>query len=359
MQKCKRLALCFLIFLFASGCGNKEKPEPAPAPEPAVSKPVEVLPPEEPEPAFINPLSGLSCTEETQKRRPVAIMINNLKKALPQSGISHADILYEAMTEGNISRMLAVFNDYPEIPKIGPVRSARHYFVDLAGSHDAYYIHYGGSPQAYDYIKRSGAEALDGLSALDKVMFYRDPERLKKKGMLEHSAFTTGEMIIKGLSYKGYPVDYVSEPTSAFYFAKNEYMPSGQPCSKLTVPYGYYIEPFYTYDEASKVYLRWQFDEKHIDSETGQQLAFKNILVLYVNESAIKGDSAGRLDIKACGEGNGLYCTNGVAQNIKWTKTTRTNPLKLTTENGTELQLNAGKTFINLLDKKLNAKIEA
>lgn len=349
--------LACIVTLITTGCSKKAESEPV---VPVVEHVTDELPAEPPKPQYTNPLTGLPTEENIRKVHPVAVMINNLRAALPQAGISQAGIIYECMTEGSITRMLAVFNDYKDIEKIGAVRSARHYFIDLAGNHGAYYIHYGGSPQAYERIKKNKIKDLDGLSGLDGVMFYRDKERLKKgKYMLEHSAFTTGGKITKGLEYKKYDYELSEELPDQFLFSDEDYTPNGQTASKVTIPYGSYVTPYYTYDDSQKVYRRFEYGNKQIDSNSGEQIAFKNLLVLYVPQKNISGDTYGRIDITVTGSGKGIYCTNGVWIPIKFSKDSMNSPAKYYTEDGKELTINRGNTFINLLSNKLKAKIEA
>ena len=162
------LALALTVGLTACSSKPPEEPEP-PESQPSVS----VMAPVEPEPAlpYVNPLTGEGCARDIAQKRPVAVMLNNLKKALPQLGVSQADIIYEAPAEGGITRMLAVFQSVEEVGNIGSVRSARDYYVSLAMGHDALYLHAGGSPGAYAAIKNWGAAAFDCVNGLLRSCF--------------------------------------------------------------------------------------------------------------------------------------------------------------------------------------------
>ena len=115
--------------------------------EPAAEPEVEPLPDV---PTGTNPLTGLPIEPEYEQRRPVAVMLNNLKKAQPQLGNSQADIIYEVPAEGGITRMLAVYQSLEDVGSIGSIRSARPYYIELALGHDALYVHAGGSPEDMD-----------------------------------------------------------------------------------------------------------------------------------------------------------------------------------------------------------------
>lgn len=196
----KRLAClltCLLLVLTLPACGGKgAASEPEGPNEPAVS----VLAPQpepEPEPVlpYTNPLTGEGCEVDVGARRPIAVMLNNLKKALPQVGVSQADVIYEILAEGGITRMMAVFQDVAGAGEIGTVRSARDYYASLAYGHDAVYLHAGGSPQAYEFIKSRGVTALDCVNGpYEGTLFWRDQERRRSAG-LEHSVLTSSETI--------------------------------------------------------------------------------------------------------------------------------------------------------------------
>ena len=161
---CLMLALCTALTLLAS-CGTQDEPsDPIITDDPnAPAEPAEPDPaPETPEEPIadpdlfvpegnVNPLTGLcdGISDEALERRPIAVMINNMIKALPQWGISQADIIYEMLAEGRITRLLAIFQDYSKIEYLASVRSARPYYLELALGHDALFVHAGGSPEAY------------------------------------------------------------------------------------------------------------------------------------------------------------------------------------------------------------------
>ena len=198
------LALALTVGLTACSSKSPEEPE-LPEPQPSVSvaapvEPVPVLP-------YVNPLTGEGCAQDISQKRPVAVMLNNLKKALPQLGVSQADIIYEAPAEGGITRMLAVFQSVEEVGNIGSVRSARDYYVSLAMGHDALYLHAGGSP-APMCIKNWGAAAFDCVNGpYEGTLFWRDKARRRSMGM-EHSVLTSGQTITELMPTYSYRLEH-------------------------------------------------------------------------------------------------------------------------------------------------------
>ena len=196
-KKAWALALAFLLVL--TGCGKKEEPVPDPEP-PAAEEPIVTPEPEvEPEPAVpagMNPLTGLPMEPEYERNRPVAVMLNNLKKAQPQLGNAQADIIYEGPAEGGITRLLAVYQTLDGIGTLGSIRSSRPYYIELALGHDALYVHAGGSPEAYQDLKSWKVNNIDGVngSASQSAVFWRDQERRKTMDY-EHTLVTSGEKI--------------------------------------------------------------------------------------------------------------------------------------------------------------------
>lgn len=309
-------------------------------------------------PQFINPLTGLEATSDLSTKRPVAIMINNIWQAMPQIGISKADIIYECLAEGGITRLVMVTRDYESLETVGSVRSSREYFIDLAKNHDAIYVHAGGSEEAYSQILEREIDHLDGVRSdartgknMAGTVFYRDPERLKTMS-LEHTMVTTGERLTQGIEAMGYSAtvrEDFKEPIVPVDWGWGVTL-SGDDTTYIKVPYYSTRNAEYEYDAESGKYLRYQFDHiKHIDGTTGEQLAFDNIIILNMNHTNT-GDSYGHLTVETTGEGSGWYITGGKRIPIKWAKETQDKEMTLTDAEGYPLVVNRGKTIINIAD---------
>ncbi|NDL66620.1 DUF3048 domain-containing protein [Anaerotalea alkaliphila] len=357
------LVLLVLLALLAlpGGCKGKEEApgeipveaegpapeEPAvPEEEPETEVPEEVPPQEvqqeETAPQGINPLTGRRIREEAAVRRPVGVMVNNLKAAMPQSGLAQADIVYETLVEGGITRLYAVFQDF-DAPKIGPVRSARHYYLDFAAEHDALYVHYGLSPQARTAIKERKAPSLNGLSYLDEILCFRDRAR-----KAPHDKYTSQQGIMAAWEKVGYRKEPDRE--GKFLFSP-EGPTAGAAAGRVDLGYSNYAKPWFTFDKESGTYLRFQYGAPQIDKETGGQLAYENVLVQFAGMWTIKGDAAGRMDMELTGTGQGWHISNGFAVPITWSRKSRQDPTLFFLADGRPLVMREGKTWINVFPK--------
>lgn len=298
---------------------------------------------------YINPLTGLPTVCDYSTRRPVAIMINNEKASLPQVGISKADVIYECLTEGGITRLLMLVSDYESLPTVGSVRSARDYYIDLAQNHDAIYVHAGGSTYAYEQIQLRGINNLDGVNMyLPNNAYFRDTERLKTM-LYEHCLMTNGKGITGSISYKKYRTEIKEDFRNPFVFAEEEVIPSTGDARHVIITYTSGQFPQFIYDASTKTYKRLQFrGEAHIDGATGEQLAFTNLLILVCDHGSYN-DDYGRITVDTTGTGNGYYVYGGKYMEIRWSKATRDSQISYTDTDGNPLMLNPGKTFISII----------
>lgn len=306
------------------------------------------------QPEYINPLSGLAASKDISNRRPVGIMVNNIKAAMPQVGISQADVVYECLAEGGITRLMALFADYETIEKIGSIRSSRPYYIDFAMSHDAIYVHAGGSEDAYAALSSRGINNMDGVNGAHSAsIFYRDPERLKVMSS-EHTMVSEGELLAKGIELYGYRTEHNSGFENPIITPEWGYKVelSGNTAEYIKIPYNntradtQVVE--YEYDAESGKYYRWQHTHnEHIDSLTGEQLAFENIIVINMSHE-ITGDTYGHRTVDTVGSGKGYYITAGKVIEINWSKAGKDSEIAFTDADGVPLVINKGKTMINV-----------
>ena len=244
----------------------------------------------------------LQIVDEESKSRPYAVMINNNHAAWPQCGIQDAYLVYEIISEGGITRMMALYKDQ-DTAKIGSIRSARHYFIDYAEENDAIFVHWGGSPQAYSRIN-TGIDSIDGI-ALEGSVFFRD-KTLDRD--YEHTGFTSMENVREYAESKGFTRDtnkdlllnYSVDEIDLSTFADAE---SAQ---EVNIEYSDYHTTSYEYDEQNKVYKRSMSGKANIDLETGEQYTAKNIIVYSVSNYTINdGENKGRQELNNIGSGRG------------------------------------------------------
>jgi hypothetical protein len=293
-------------------------------------------------------LTGHYIDYNIANQRPIAVVINNINVALPQSGIKQADIFYEVLSEGDITRIIAIF-EYYNHDKIGPIRSARDYFLHFAIDHDALFIHHGGSVLAYSAINTLNVDNLDGMN--DTANFFRDQQRVNTRGMYEHSSFINGENLNQHFKDRGVRTERFEDDTTGFKFFPVVSSPvaSGN-ANKITIPFSSTYTSVFKYNEDSKLYYKYRGDTPHIDGQNNYQITVTNVIVQNVNMRLIPGDEAGRREVDLVGRGDGYLFTNGTYSHITWHKESNTTQTRWFDEQGAELMLNKGKTWIAIHD---------
>ena len=313
-------------------------------------------------PVYYSYLTGKKCTRAKQRKRPVSIMINNITNALPNVGISYADIIYECMVEGGITRLMMVLSDYEKVPVIGSVRSSREYFIDLSRTHDTIYVHAGGNPQDYEQFDLRPIDRIDGVNMYFPDTFYRDAER-RKTMAIEHTLMTSGEGIVKGIERQNYRTTLKPEYKGAFDFYE-EFTDIGgdkNTANYICVPYSSAFKPEFIYKKEDKLYYRKQYGAAHIDGATGEQIKFENLIVLFAEYAPFRGNEIavkeGHWSCDITGTGYGFYITGGKYKIIKWQKENREGILALYNTDNTKLFLNPGKSFICVTSKAYNKSV--
>ena len=286
--------------------------------------------------------------------RPYAVMINNIKTVWGyQSGIQDAYMVYEIIVEGGYTRLMALYKD-KSLDRIGSVRSSRHYFLDYALENDAIYVHFGWSPQAQSDMKKLGVNNINFMS-------YNGYTRDKSLGLAsEHTAFTTTSKIMEGASRYKYRTT-TEEKSLLNYSVKSvniDNMEGAIPANKVYIEYSGSRSTSFKYDSINKVYNRFQNNIVHKDHTTGLQYTAKNIITYQVENNNISGDNKGRQDIKNVGSGTGWYISEGYAVPITWEKSSRSSKTIYKYNDGTEIKVNDGNTYIQIQPTGKNLTIE-
>ena len=331
------LAIILIIVYFAT---MKKVPT-----TPSAPVPINTIPKEE--------TKEVSIIDENSNERPLAIMIDTNIGNAKHAGLQDSYINYEMIVEGGLTRIMAIYKD-KQVGIVGPVRSARHYFLDYALEHDAVYAHFGWSPYAEQNIKSLNVKNINGMT--DTEPFMRDRELPSP-----HNVFTSTMKLRNYLENKKY--DSTSISWKVFnYSAKEinlndfENTTSLKAATKVSMTYSYAENRSYSYDSVNKYYLRSKNGSAHIDRKTNEQLHYKNIIIMKVENKTI--DSAGRQDLTTTGIGEGYYITNGYSLPIRWSKTSRTAKTVLTYLDGTEVIFNDGNTFIQIVPTNSEIVIE-
>ena len=161
--------------------------------------------------------------------RPFAVMIDNHSDAWPQAGLNQAYMVYEIIVEGGETRLMALFKG-ADLDKIGPVRSARHYFIDYAMENDAIYVHFGQSPQAQSDIKKYDIDDINGI-AEDGTTFWRVKDKYAP-----HNAVTSTEKLLESAKSKNYRTTSTEE--SVLHYVTDEVnLEDGQVADIITIPH--------------------------------------------------------------------------------------------------------------------------
>lgn len=289
-------------------------------------------------------VNKVDIIDENSKTRPYAIVINNTPVAVKvQTGLNKAYLVYEIPTEGNTSRLMALYKDVEEDFTIGTIRSSRHNFIDYALESDAIFIHYGWSHYAQDDEKKGSINFINGLF---DAPFWRDnPENLAS----EHTAYTSIAKLKENIKNKGFETE-ANDTILLNYNVEDvnlsQYSNSRQ-AKKVDIKYGGYgnITTF-EYDETNKIYYRMEDNNYCIDHKTKEKVNTKNIIVQKINYSVCSDNKY--WDLKTIGSGEGYFITNGYAVPITWKKDSRKGKTKYYYKDGTEIEVSDGRTYIEI-----------
>lgn len=281
--------------------------------------------------------------------RQIAVMIDNHNLAWPQGGLNSAYLVYEIIVEGGETRLMALFKGV-DVSKIGPVRSARHYFLDYAMENDAIYTHFGWSPQAERDIKQYSVNNINGITE-SSTNFWRTRDK-----SAPHNVATSTASILKIAEAKGYKTKSIKK--SVLNYVTNEVkLEDGISATKVTIPHSNLQTVRYEYDEENQIYKRFARNRAQTDWDTGNSVTTKNIIITFCDNYTLDdAENKGRQGLDNIGTFDGYYITNGKAIKIKCVKEARNLQTKYQDLEGNEIDVNDGNTWINICPK--NAKVE-
>lgn len=290
----------------------------------------------------------------TGTERAIAVMIDNHKSAMPQAGLNKASIVYEIIVEGGETRLMQVFKSTDleniDLEKIGPIRSARHYFLDYALENDAVYVHFGWSPQAQSDISKLKVNNINGLVE-SSTSFWR----VKDKSA-PHNAVTSMAKIKEIAERKEYRLTTSQKPVLNYTAEEVELNNGAQSAYTVTIPYSDYNTVKYEYDEETKRYVRYSRNVEQLDWLTNETVTTKNIIITKCKNTTLNdGENKGRQTLDNIGVLEGYYITNGKAIQITCEKKSRDAQTIYKDLEGNEIEVSDGNTFIQIcpIDSKI------
>lgn len=284
------------------------------------------------------PFTGEVVAQEIE-RRPILVTINNHPAARPQSGIASADIVYEMLAEGDVTRYLALFQS--ELPEnVGPVRSARSYFVDIAAGLDALYVAHGYSPEAKSMLENNVVDNLNGMN-YDGTLFKRASHRVAP-----HNSYITPENIFIGAEKIGASTLHNKKVSYTFY-DEQESGKIGVAANQLSIQYSQQntFNSTYEFDEETKQYAKFTASQAVTDELTGEQVQVANVLFFEMPHEIV--DQQGRRDIDIKSGGKALVAYNGTIIEGAWEN--RDGMLVAVQSDGSLIPLKPGKSWIHFV----------
>ncbi|MCD7837193.1 MAG: DUF3048 domain-containing protein [Lachnospiraceae bacterium] len=296
---------------------------------------------------------------DAAQSRPIAVMIANEKDAVPHYNLSEASVVYEANVEGRMTRLMAIFEGWSDLDKIGNIRSLRSYYAYWAFEWDAFLVHVGGPFFIDELLAQPTTETIDMNSRTGENAFFRSDDRA-----MPHNVYTSGELLEDAIENNGYSTEYrgVTDDSHFLFAAKSEPNTLSQyGDSAVTAEYidmsGCYplTRCYFEYDDSDGLYYRSQHlsgdvDGPHIDAATGEQLSFKNIIIQYTQYEDL-GLEEGYLAFQCHDDTmDGWYFTNGRGIHVTWKKYSDYGATRYYDDNGNEIVLNTGKTMICIIE---------
>ncbi|WP_431028098.1 DUF3048 domain-containing protein [Lysinibacillus sp. LZ02] len=330
----KRVMFVVCAALLLAACNKDEVENGAPAsaePEEIEEVEVEELP-------YTMPFTGEKVAEESFLR-PILVTINNHPDARPQSGIAYADVVYEMLAEGDVTRLLALYQS--QIPTtIGPIRSARSYFIDMAKGLDAFYIAHGYSPEAKAMLTSGVVDNINGM-AYDGTLFQRSSER-----KAPHNSYMSGENVTAAAEKVGASLLYQKKVSYSFY-EEQDSVKIGKNANEVKMNYNNNgsFNSVYTYDVEKQTYTRTVTNTVTVDHLTGEPVELSNVLFFEMAHRVI--DSEGRRDIDITSGGRAYVAQQGMLREVNWEN--RDGLLVAVEQDGSEVQLVAGQTWVHFV----------
>ena len=320
------------------------EPTTAPTTEPATEPPTEptvsdYVPPTEPDVVlYRNPLNGTPM-DKPYTGRIFASTISNQKDALPHRGVNQADLYFEMLVNGGMTRGLAFFSDVKQVESVGPIRSCRYQFVDLCKSYNAVLVYGGGYQPVLDYLNASG---ISKLSALQSEVAYRDLDRNNSGYAWEHCLYANGEKLMNVAQKRGIQVTQDPGRDYGLLFQADGTPENGATANKIIIDF-WGMSSVLDYDRISGKYLHTNYDIPLIDEATGEREGFRNVIIIH---TGLENDELGYHFYDIEGSGKGFFACGGKLIPITWKRSSERKPFTFFLEDGTPLELGVGNTYV-------------
>ena len=348
----KWIALFLSLSLCLSGCGlippKSTLPPETEAPTSAVTEP-ETEAPTEP-PVYYNPLTGVQM-HEPQKKRIYAVSISNIPDAMPRVGVCLADIYMEMYVNDSIVRGLALYTDPSIAQQIGPVRSTRYMFNDLATHYDLIVAHAGGNQYTLANAKERGVESFN-IDTWDSTYYsFRDKDRTLNHYGWEHVLFARGEGLEQKAEEEGFRTTIDPDLDYRLRFQPDGTPEDGETAERIDLVLTYHASKKdcgFVYDDTVGRYAYWQYGKEMHDGLTDEVETYDNVIVIFPTH--IQANWLGCQEANLEDGGDGYYASGGKIIPIKWGCDDEHSPFWFTTEDGEQLVMTQGRTFIAITE---------
>ena len=306
----------------------------------------------------LNILSGLAISDEVSASRPMAIMVENTPDARPQSGLISADVVFEVVDEYGITRFVAVYSSY-DSDLVGPVRSARPYYAEIARSFDPIYVFWGTHPSFYILIENLGLDYLsplgDETGASSITGNFVDPGKGEGADAIrdtsrdiayEHTAYVRVPRMREIAANLGYAPD---GGQSSFYFKNDASEGDRGEISNITINFSsstYKVN--FEYDSTTNTYLRFCGGSASTDRESGKQITVNNVIVM-ITDIRNSGDAQGHMIVRTTQSGEAFYLMDGKVIEGTWSRNSALEPFEFKDKDGKTILTNVVQTWVAMI----------
>ncbi|WP_413376168.1 DUF3048 domain-containing protein [Alkalihalobacillus sp. 1P02AB] len=326
------IGIIMTLLIIIAGCSEPHAEEESPNQNEQIPEDNEEPEVPESEVMLTHPLTGVE-TDVINNNRVIGAVINNSPAARPQSGLLEADLIYEVLAEYEVTRFVALYqSQLPE--RIGPIRSARPYFVDLSDGYEAMLVIHGWSPDAQTMLTNGTTDYLNGLY-YDGTLFERSSDRVAP-----HNSYLSLNHLMEGMKLE--QLEFEAEVEPNVFLDKNVEV-SGEEATEISINYLDLYNVHYRLDETKMTYYRYN-EEQTVDYETGAAIELANIFIVEATHQVL--DEAGRRSVDLESGGKALLIHSGKIQELEWVNNAgRILPIK----DGEIVPFKQGQTWVNII----------